>query len=93
MPVARRGEVRSVVGENGVDFVRNDGNEFLQKVSRNLTGCRLVKLYEDKLGRAINGNKHVELALLSAHFGDIDMKVADRIVFEFLFIRGVFRIR
>ncbi len=42
----------------------------------------LHELNEGELGRSVDGNEEVEFAFRSAHLGDVDMEVADRIGFE-----------
>ncbi len=56
------GEMRAVVGEHGVDFVRDGFDEAAEEIA---------------------GDEQLELALFGAHFGDVDMKIADRIGLEF----------
>ncbi len=43
-----------------------------------------MQLDEGEFARAIDGNEHVELALLGAHLGEVDVEVADRIILEAL---------
>jgi hypothetical protein len=38
-----------------------------------------VQLSEDELRRPINGHEEVELALLSANLGNVEVEVADRV--------------
>src|SRR6185295_3027520 len=45
----------------------------------------LVQLSEDELRRPINGHEEVELALLSANPGNVEVEVADRITLEGFF--------
>jgi hypothetical protein len=39
-----------------------------------------VQLSEDELRRPINGHEEVELALLSANLGNVEVEVADRVM-------------
>jgi hypothetical protein len=41
-----------------------------------------VQLSEDELRRPINGHEEVELALLSANLGNVEVEVADRVMLE-----------
>ena len=41
-----------------------------------------MQLSEDELRRPINGHEEVELALLSANLGNVEVEVADRITLE-----------
>ncbi len=43
-----------------------------------------VQFHEGKLACAVNRNQQIESALLSAHFGNVDVEVADRIALELL---------
>ena len=42
-----------------------------------------------ELGRAVDRDEHVELALFSAHFGVVDVDVVDRVALELLLCRSV----
>ena len=42
------------------------------------------KLGEGELRGAIDGNEQMELAFSGAHFGDVDVEVADRVALECL---------
>ena len=86
--IAWCGEVGSVVGEDRVDLVGDGGDQAAQEVSRGATRHLLVQLDEGELRRSVDGDEQVELALRSSNFGDVDMKIADRIGLEFAFGRG-----
>ena len=73
----------SVVGEDGVDLVGDGGDQASQEVSRGATRHLLVHLDEGELRRPIDGDDEVEFALRGSNFGDVDMKIADRIGLEF----------
>jgi hypothetical protein len=45
-----------------------------------------VKLGIGELRGAIDGHKHVQLAVFRLHFGNVDMKVANRICGKLLFL-------
>jgi hypothetical protein len=77
-----RGELNAVVGEHGVDLVGDGRDQPQQEVSRD-GGCGLlVQLDEGELRGSVDGDEHVQLALLGSHFRDIDMEVPDRIALE-----------
>jgi hypothetical protein len=86
--IAWRGEVGSVVGEDGVDLVRDGGDQAAQEVPRGAARHLLVHLDEGELRRSVDGDEQVELALRSSNLGDVDMKIADRIGLEFAFGGG-----
>ena len=70
-------EVRAVIGEHGVDGVRNGSDQGLQKVGGYPPRSTFVQFGESKLAGAINGYKQIKLALFGPHLGDIDMEIAD----------------
>jgi hypothetical protein len=86
--VAWRGEVGSIVGEDGRDLVRDGGDQAAQEVSRGAARHLLVHLDEGELRRSVDGDEQVELALRSSNLGEVDMKLADRIGLEFAFGGG-----
>lgn len=60
-----------------------------QEVSGDGSGGLLMQFDEGELRGAIGGDEHVQLALLGAHLGDVDVEVADRIGLELLLRRPV----
>jgi hypothetical protein len=63
-------ELDAVVGDDGVHL-------------RGIAPCRpVMQLDKCELRVAIDGNKHVQLALFGPHLGNIDVEVADRIDLE-----------
>ena len=69
----RKGELNAVVGEHGVDFVRNRLNQRHQEGGCRCSAGLLHKLDKGKLARPVNCDVQVELALDGADLGDIDM--------------------
>jgi len=91
---ARRSKLNAVISENCVDPVGHGRNQPQQELSRYSRGGSFVQFDEDELRRPIDGDEHVQLTLLGAHLGNVDVEVADRIVFELLLVRLVaFNIR
>src|ERR1700678_380968 len=86
--IAWRGEVGSVVGEDGMDLVGDGGDQAAQEVSGSLARHLLVHLDEGELRRSVDGDDEVELALRGSNLGDVDMEIADRIGLEFAFGGG-----
>ena len=86
--VAWGGEVGSVVGEDRVDLVGDGGDQAAQEVPGGAARHLLVQLDEGELRRSVDGDDEVQLALRSSNFGDVDMKIADRIGLEFAFGGG-----
>lgn len=75
----------AVIRENGVDLIRQSGDERAQEIGCDASCCLWRELGESELGSSVDGDEEVELAFGGSHFGEIDMKVADRIRFEFAF--------
>ena len=79
-----RREMRAVVGQHRVGPIGNSVDQAAQKVGGDAPGGALVQLGKGEFRCPVNGDKHVELALLSPHLGDVDVKVADRVGLELL---------
>ena len=77
----------AVVGEHGMNLVGDGFDQPQQEVSRDGGGGLLMQLDEGELRSAVDGNEHVQLALLGAHLGHVDVKEADRIGLELLLRR------
>jgi hypothetical protein len=86
--VAWRGEVGSVVGEDRVDLVGDGGDQAAQEVSRGLSGHFFMHLDEGELRGSVDGDEKIQFSLSGSNFGDVDMKLADRIGLEFAFGGG-----
>ena len=71
--IARRGEVGSVVGEDGMDPVRDRGDQAAQEVPGGAARHLLVELDKGELRRSVDGDEQVELALPSSNLGDVDI--------------------
>lgn len=86
MSIAWGGEVGAIIRQHGVDPVGYARNEFPQEVGGSAARGLFHQAGEGELGSAIHGDKEVELAFGRAHFGQIDMEVADGIFFKLLFL-------
>jgi hypothetical protein len=62
-----------------VDFIGDGGDQAAQEVSGSLAR---------ELRRSVDCDNEVEFALRGSNFGDVDMKLADRIGLEFAFGGG-----
>lgn len=82
------GELDAVVSEDRVDLVRARLDQMAQEIGGVHLAGLLVKLDEDELRGAIDGDEHIELAVFRADLGDVDVDIADRIGFELLLGRG-----
>ena len=54
----------------------------VQKVARDAGGCFLMQFDKGEFAGAVDGNEEMELALLSADLGDVDVEVAERVALE-----------
>jgi hypothetical protein len=61
--IAGRGEVGAVVGEDGMDPVRDSGDQAAQEVPRGAARHLLMQFDEGELRRSVDGDEQVELAL------------------------------
>jgi hypothetical protein len=86
--IAWRGEMGSVVGEDSMDLVRDGGDQAAQEVPGGAAGHLLVHLDEGELRRSVDGDDEAELALRRSNFGDVHMKIADRMGLEFALRRS-----
>ena len=86
--VARAGKAGSVIGENSVDPIRDDLDEFAQEVDRSTAGDAFHQAVKGEIGSAIHRGKEGKLALCSAHFGQIDVEVANGVFLNFFFLAG-----
>ena len=75
----RRGELKAVVGEHGVDPVRDAFDEPAKEVRRNPAGRACMELCEGELADPVDGHKQIELALLGPDLRKIDVYVANGI--------------
>lgn len=71
-----------VVGQYGMDRVRDRFDEAQQEVCCDPPCRLLMQLGEGELGGPIDGDEQIEPALGGADFGDVDVEVADRIELE-----------
>ena len=83
------GELNAVVGENGVDLIRNGLEHVLQELPGRLPVRLVDELGHGKLACAVDANEQKQFALSSLHFGNIDMEEADGVAFELLPLRLV----
>ena len=67
-----------------MDPVWDGGGQVPQEVARDPARGFLVQFHESEPGRPVNGDPQVQLALLGAHLGQIDVEVTDGIRLELL---------
>jgi hypothetical protein len=66
-----------------MDLGGDGGDQPTQEVTRSLASGFLMQLDEGELRRSIDGDEQIEFALRGSNFGDVEMKMADRIGLEF----------
>jgi hypothetical protein len=67
-----------------VDAVGHGLDEGVQEVGRDPAGGLLVQPGEGELAGAVDGHEQVQLALLGADLGDVEVEVAERVGLEAL---------
>ncbi len=86
------GKLSAIVGQDGMNLVGYDFDQAAQEGASVLAFSALTQFSEDKLGCPVNGDKEIELALVSSDLAEVQMKVADGIVLEALLLgRFAFR--
>jgi hypothetical protein len=78
------GELDAVVGEHGVDAVRDGRNQSFQKGRGGSHVSPLDQLHECELRGAVDSHKEIEPALRGTHLSQIDVEIADRVALELL---------
>jgi hypothetical protein len=78
------GELDTVIGEHGVDAVRNGFDERFEERGSSLHVCFFDELDHSELRGAVDGYEQVELAFGGPDLGQVDMEEADRIGVELL---------
>jgi hypothetical protein len=86
--IAWRSEVGPVIGEDGLDLIRDGGDQPAQEVPGRAARHLLMQLEESELRGSIDGDEEIELALGCSNLGEVDMEIADRIGLELAFRRG-----
>ncbi len=80
--VSRRGEMRAVVGQDGMDPVGDGSDEGAKEIPPDPPGGFLMQFDKGELGGQVDGDQQVELALRGVDLGDVDVEVAERIGLE-----------
>jgi len=90
LPVLRQiGELDAVVGEHGVDAIRNCFDERLEERGGGSHVGSLHEFNDGALRGAIDGYEQVEFALGGPHLSQVDVEEADRIGVELLLARRI----
>ena len=82
-------ELDSVVGQDGVDLIGHSLEHVLQELPSRLSVSRVNELGDSELGRPVDANEQVELALGGLHLGNVDVEEPDGIPLELLALRLV----
>ena len=78
------GELDAVIGEHGVDAVRNGCNERFEEGGSGPHVSLFDEFNHGELRGSVDGNEQVELAFGGSDFGQVDVEEADRIGVELL---------
>jgi hypothetical protein len=90
LPVLRQiGELDAVVGEHGVDAIRDCFDEGLEERGSGSHIGTLHQFHDGELRGAVDGDEQVELAFSGPHLGQVDMEEADRTGVELLPARPI----
>lgn len=71
------GKLDAVVGQDGVDAIGDGGDQSFQKGSGGPHIGTFDQLHKGELGSTIDGHEEIEFSFGGAHFGQIDVEVAD----------------
>ena len=77
-------ELDAVVGQDSVDVVRDGLDEVAQELGRNHFPGPFMQLHIGELRSPVDCDEQPEFSFLCAHFGNVHMKVSDRIALELL---------
>ena len=70
--------------KNGVDLIGHGLEHVLQELPGSLSVSRCNELSDGELGRPVDADEEIELALGSLHLGDVDVEEADGVALELL---------
>ncbi|ASC07166.1 hypothetical protein S101468_02965 (plasmid) [Acetobacter pasteurianus subsp. pasteurianus] len=77
-------ELDPIVGQDGVDPVRDDAQEMFEEFPGRLPISFLDQLCDSEFACPVNGNEEVQLAFSGLDFRYVEMKEPDRVAFEAL---------
>jgi hypothetical protein len=77
-------ELSAVISQNGVDVIGHRLKHLLQELPCRFSVSRRNELSDRELGRPVDADEQVELALRRLHFRDVDMKEPDGVTLELL---------
>lgn len=79
------GELNTVVGEHRVDPVGKGLDKVAQEVCGNGLRLTLMEFHIGQFRGSVDGHEQIQLSFFGAHFGNINMNIANRIFSELLF--------
>jgi len=82
-------ELNAVIRQNSMDMIRHHLDEPPEKGCRYTAFGPLMQFGIGKLRGAVNGYKEIEFTCLGMYFGNVEVKVAYRVLFEALLLRLV----
>jgi len=77
-------EMSAVVSQHGVDAVWNGFDQAAQEIAGYPPGSSFMQFGKGEFARAVDGHKHVELALVGPDLGNVYVEVANRVRPELL---------
>ena len=78
------GELDAVVSKHGVDAIRNRCNQCFQESCRRAHIGLLDQFNKGEFRCAVDSYEEMEFSLCGSHFGQVDVKVSNRIAFKLL---------
>ena len=76
------GELNAIISEHRVDLIRHSGHQVPEELSRDHVVGVCMQLGIGQFACSSDGDKQAKLAFFRAHFGNIDVEVADWIALE-----------
>ena len=78
-------ELNTVISEDGVNFIGDGIDQVSQEPSCHQFPSLIVELSEGEFGCPVHGHEEIELPLFGSDLGNIDVEIADGVLFESLF--------
>ena len=75
-------ELSTVIREDGVNFIGDGAGQVSQELRRRQFPSLIVELSEGEFGCPVHGHEEVELPLFSSDLGNIDVEIADGVLFK-----------
>src|SRR5271157_839062 len=75
-------ELNTVISEDGVNFIGDGIDQVSQELRRHQFPSLIVELSEGEFGCPVHGHEEIELPLFGSDLGNIDVEIADGVLFE-----------